>query len=402
MVFYPKSARPERPFPLRTLRVLTGFLVGGVIVTKPMRVVLLAAVAGLLVFSACEQKTTPPPKVAEKPVEAPKAPPPIAAPEPLADKECAAPIDPGPGVELKFGDRVGKTNGARLVFGDKDADGKLSIGVLGPINEDSGQNILALRQYVKFFAKAKVDAIIVDGDVGERADGIARVLKELAVAKVPVLVNIGNNERRGDFTDGVKAAAEAFPNVINLTQIRVVSFPELTLISLPGYHDPTYFKCQTSCQYLKSTLDEVVREAKAQTTPVLLIAHGPPRGKGDSALDFATGSGGNVGDEGIAKAIATANISFGVFANIKEAGGRAARDPDGTQLVKKGEPSPTLFLNPGPADATTPWDMNDGTKAVGMAAVFTLSEGKASWDEVRLKPLTAAEKAEAKKLSPAP
>jgi Icc-related predicted phosphoesterase len=357
---------------------------------------------GLLLLSAgCTEKTAP--KAVEKPdagVEVAKPlPPPVAAVEPRAAKECAAPIDPGPAQEIKFGERTGKLDGARLVFSDKDADGKLVLGVLGPLNEDSGENMLALRQYVKFFAKNKADAIVVTGDVGERAEGITRVLKELGATKLPVLVIIGNGECRADFTDGVRAAAEAFPNVINLTQVRMVAFPELALISLPGYHEPTYIKCATGCQYLKSTVEEVVREAKGQKSPVMIISHGPPHGTGPTALDFA---GSNVGDEQLTKAIIEAKISYGLFSNIKEAGGRATKDPEGTVLVKRGEPSPTLFLNPGPADATTPWDMNDGTKSMGMAAVVSLAEGQATWEELRLKPLTAAEKAEAKKLAPTP
>lgn len=352
----------------------------------------------------CTEKAKPVEKPAEKPVEkvdAGKPAGPAEVAEPRADKECAAPIDPGPGAELKFGERTGKIDGAHLIFSDKDDDGKLVLGVLGPINEDSGENIIALRQYVKYFTKAKADAIVVTGDVGERAAGIARVLKELGGTKLPVLVTIGNGECRADFTDGLKAASEAYPNIINLTQVRVVNFPELALISLPGYHEPTYIKCATGCQYLKSTVAELVREAKEQKTPVMLVSHGPPHGKGELALDYANG-GGNVGDEQITKAIADANIAFGVFSNIKEAGGRATKDPMGTQLVKKGEVSATLFLNPGPADATTPWPMNDGTNSVGIAALVTIAEGKASWDELRLKPFTAAEKAEAKKLAPTP
>jgi hypothetical protein len=51
---------------------------------------------------ACpDKKTETPPKPAEvKPVVV--APPPAVV-EPRADKECAAPIDPGPVTELKFG-----------------------------------------------------------------------------------------------------------------------------------------------------------------------------------------------------------------------------------------------------------------------------------------------------------
>ena len=357
-----------------------------------------AAVLGLsLALTACpEKKADPiPPKVEVKPPVV-VAPPPGA--EPRADKECAAPIDPGPVAEVKFGERVAKQTGARMVFSDKDADGALTFGVLGPVNEDSGLNMMALKKYVKFFQDEKADAIIVTGDVGELASGIGRVLEELGATKLPVFVIIGNRECRAEYTDGLLAAKAKNPNIVNLNEVRVVEFPELTLVSLPGYHDPNYINCRTGCQYVKSTVAEVVHAAKQSKVPVALIAHGPPHGNGNQALDFA-GAGGNVGDEAITKAIVEGNIAFGLFSNIKEAGGRATKDPDGTQLSKEGEPSKSLYLNPGPAD-TMGWDMNDSTKSVGMAATFTLKDGQGTFKMLRLKPPSAAEKAESKKFDP--
>lgn len=365
-----------------------------------MKSLRIAAMTAALGFAACTEKKVeapPAPKPVEtKPVAAPQ-PPPVA--EERAPKECAAPLDPGPTTDIKFGDRAAKLSGARLTFADKDADGTLTFGVLGPVNEDSGLNMLALKKYLKFFADEKADAIIVTGDVGEVAGGISRVLEELAASKLPVFVVIGNRECRAEFTDGFDAAKAKNANLINLNQVRVVEFPELTLVTLPGHHDPEYINCKTGCQYFKSTIAEVVTAAKEAKTPVALIAHGPPRGKGSLALDFV-GAGGNVGDEAITKAIGEAKIAFGLFSNIKEAGGRATSDADGTTLVKEGEASKSLFVNPGPADTTTGWELNDGTTAIGLAAVFKVKDGEGSYKLLRLKPPTAAEKAEAKKLEP--
>lgn len=360
-------------------------------------VVLVSALA----FTGCPEKKTEapkpppePPKVAVPAVLPAVAPPPTER----AEKECAAPIDPGPTTDIKIGERAAKLSGAHLAFTDKDADGELTLGVVGPVNEDSGENMLALKRYVKFFQDEKVDAIVVTGDVGDIAAGITRVLKELASAKVPVLVLAGNQECRAEFTDGVTTAQKDATNVVNMNAVRVVQFPELTLVSLPGYHDANYVKCSTGCRYFQTTVDEVVREAKESKVPVALVAHGPPHGSGNQALDFA-GAAGNVGDEAIAKAIAEAKISFAFASNIKEAGGRATSDAAGTTLVKEATASKSLFINPGPAD-TFGWEMNDGTKSVGMAAVFKLKGADAQWKSFRMKPLTAGEKAEAKKLAP--
>lgn len=347
----------------------------------------------------------------EKKAEPPPPPPPVAAPtpepvrppetpEPVAVKECAAPIDVVPPTELKVGDRTAKSTGYKLSFADKDADGTLRLAVLGPVNEDSGQNLINLRKYLKFFAEEKADAIVVTGDVGEVAVGITRVLTALAESKLPVLVVAGNRECRAEYTDGVAAAQKTASNVINMNQFRAVEFPEATLVSLPGYHDPNFITCATGCRYFKSTVDEVIRVAKESTSPVVLVAHGPPHGDGSQALDYAS-AGGNVGDEQINRAISEGKISFGVFSNIKEAGARATSDAAGTTMVKAEALSPSLYLNPGPADSVG-WEMNDGTKSVGLAAVVSLKDGQASYKLFRAKALTAAEKAEAKKLDPAP
>jgi Icc-related predicted phosphoesterase len=368
------------------------------------RVRCLVAAAGLLAWAGsigCDDKqqaTPSPSQPAAVAKPAPPPPPPLPIPEPRPAIECAAPIDPGPITELKIGKHTAMRSGARLTFSTKDAD-SLVLGVLGPINEDSGSNQVAIRKYLKFFADEKVDAILVTGDVGEVAEGITRVLSQLGRSGLPVFVVIGNRECRAEFTDGVAAARAVTPNIVSLNEVRVVEFPELTLVSVPGYHDPSYINCKTGCQYLKSTVDEAQKVAIAAKTPVALIAHGPPRGSGPQSLDFA-GNGGNVGDVALAKLIGDAKISFGFFSNIKEAGGRASKNADASELLKEGEDSPTLYLNPGPAD-TMGWDMNDGSKSVGMAAVFRLKGGVGHYKLLRLKPMTAAEKLEAKKLDPA-
>ncbi len=357
-----------------------------------------AFVLAASLFGCKENKPAEPaPKVATPVAEPPPPPKPPEVKEPQADKECAAPIDVVPAQEVEVAGRKATAAGYKLSFTDKDADGKLTLGILGPINEDSGANMLNLKKYVKFFADEKADAIVVTGDVGEISDGIARVLKALTDSKLPVLVIAGNRECRAEYTDGVNAAKKDAPNLVNMNQVRVVEFPEATLVSLPGYHDPNYINCATGCRYYKSTVDEVIRAAKEAKSPVVMVAHGPPHGEGSQALDYASG-GGNVGDEEVARAIRDGNIPFGVFSNIKEAGARAT-DLPGTTLVKQNTPAKALYLNPGPADGVG-WEMNDGSKSTGMAATLTIKGAEGSWKLYRAKPLTPAERAQAKTLEP--
>jgi hypothetical protein len=171
--------------------------------------------------------------VAEPGIAATSIAPSAAPPEPIparssprANKDCAAPVeppDPGePAKEIKIGNRSATLAGYRLVFRDPHPKGKLTLGVLGPINEDSGRNILGLKKYLKFFAQEGADAILIPGDSGETASAIARVLKVLAESKLPILVVIGNRECLADFKEGVALAQREFSNIINLNQVRAV------------------------------------------------------------------------------------------------------------------------------------------------------------------------------------
>lgn len=361
----------------------------------------LLSVLGLAVLSwGCpEKKAEPPPKPVE-PAKPTPPPQPLAEAQPHADKECAAPLDPGPAADVTIGTRAAKTSGSKMTFTDKDADGELKLGVLGPMNEDSGENMLALKKYLKFFADEKVDAIVFPGDVGEVADGIARVLKTAAMeAKVPVLAMIGNSECRAEYTDGVDLARKEAPNIVNLNSYRVLEFPEATLVSLPGYHDPNFMRCQTGCRYFKSTVDEVVQAAKSSKPPVVLIAHGPPHGSGNAALDFSSAGDINAGDTEVNRAIKEGGIPFGLFSNIKESGGRATAEPEASTQVKEGAWSKSLYLAAGPGD-TMKWSMNDGTTSFGMAQVVSIKDGQAAFKVLRAKQMTPAEKAEAGKLAP--
>jgi len=310
---------------------------------------------------------------------------------------CAGHLTAAAAQEVKVGDRAATSVGYKLTFKDAAPGGKLVLGVLGPINEDSGQNMYALKRYLQFFKEQGVHAVVVSGDIGEVAAGIERALTEVAAAGVPVLAVAGNRECGGDFKKGMARAQQTRSNLVNMHVFRAVEFKEATVVSLPGYHDPNFISCTTGCRYDKGTLDEVVKAAKESKAPVVLVSHGPPKGAGNKAVDYAV-NGGNVGDPEINKAIAAAGIAFGIFSNIKEAGARAT-DLEGTQLVPQDKPARALFLNPGPADSTR-WEMNDKTLAYGFAATLTISGKEASWKLFKSAKLTKEEKAEAKKLDP--
>ncbi len=94
---------------------------------------------------ACADKKETPKPPETKPVEVkPVVAKPAPATDPRVDKECGAAIDPGPVSEVTIAGRKAKLSGARLQFTDADADGTLTLGVVGPINEDSGENMVNL------------------------------------------------------------------------------------------------------------------------------------------------------------------------------------------------------------------------------------------------------------------
>jgi Icc-related predicted phosphoesterase len=356
----------------------------------------LSLLSAAVFLAGCKEKpaqTEAPPRQAT-PVAQPQQKPPA----PRVERECAAPIDLAPPQEVKIADRTATRTGYKLTFSEKGADGALVLGVLGPINEDTGQNIFALRKYLQFFKDEKVDGIVIGGDLGETEESITRVLNEVGQAGLPTFVMIGNRECRADYTNGVLAAQKTHPHIVNFNEVRAVEFPEATLVSLPGYHNDTYLHCKQGCLYLKSTVDEVVGVAREAKSPVVLVAHGPPKGEGSQALDWAT-SGGNIGDPEVNRAINDGNIRFGFFSNVKEAGARAVDAPEGNTLVAQGKPSKRLYLNPGPAD-TEGWKMNDETQSAGMASVFSIKDGEATWKLYRAKALTPAERHQAQALSP--
>src|SRR5687767_6687277 len=100
----------------------------------------------VMLWGCPEKKVEPPPKPPEPVKPAPPPQPPAEA-QPQADKECAASLDPGPATEVTIGTRKATSAGSKLSFADKDADGSLVLGILGPMNEDSGENMLALKKY---------------------------------------------------------------------------------------------------------------------------------------------------------------------------------------------------------------------------------------------------------------
>jgi len=219
---------------------------------------------------------------------------------------------------------------------------------------------------------------VVNGDSGDTTEAIEGVLRPLAKFGVPVLVNIGNREKKANFAEAMAAVSKESPNVFNLSRVREVDLGPVVLLSLPGYHDPRYLiGGKEGCLYHTGDLDRLKQAAAQAKGPVVLVSHGPPLGAGPGAIDRVQSPPGNVGDPNLNQLLKDGNIQFGVFANIIEAGG-IATTLNGERQIAPETYEPVLYLNAGAGD-TTPWSMNDGTQGRGMAETLSFQDGKAAY-----------------------
>lgn len=319
-----------------------------------------------------------------------------------SDPACIGPIWTGEPSTLTIGDRKYTRNGHELrIEGEAPEGAEVRIGVLANLNVANGENLFNVRRYLAEFEQAGVELIVVAGDSGDELDAIERNLRAVAEASVPVLAIAGNRERTRDFVAAVENVRKEKPNLLSGHEIRLLGLHGVDVVTLPGYHDPRYIHPEEGgCQYFLEDVKAVQTLASQAKNPVLLLAHGQPKGKTAQALDVIAPGGEHIGDSNLNEVILAAKIPFGIFANVKEAGGKALADLEGNRIVPQGEWSETLYLNPGAADSLE-WTMNDGTPAHGMAAILHVKEGKASYRIYRAPKLTEAEREEAAKLAPA-
>jgi Icc-related predicted phosphoesterase len=333
--------------------------------------------SAVLAVSAC------PSKPVEAPAPAP-APAPVQAPKPVSNPLCVG--KPADGPEEKF-DIAGKTfvrKGSTLTQEGVDADDEFVIGQVSDIKDHTPENAANLKAAFEWMKAEKVDAIALTGDLGESAESVQRVVEDAAATGLPVLAIVGNRECAADFDNGVKAAQVKFKNVINLNQVRVVNFDDLSIVSMPGYFNKSYIHCADGCEYTADDVKSLPEVAKATTAPVrLLISHGPPLQSGPLAIDRIH-EGANVGDPALSEVMKGGLFAFGIFGNIQEAGGYAT-NLAGDVRVAPETYADSLYLNPGPIDSVR-WVMLDSSESVGMAGIVHVKGKQAQYKIKRLKP----------------
>ena len=253
--------------------------------------------------------------------------------------------------------------------------GKLVIGVLGAVKDAEPDTKKNLQKAKKAFSKAKVNLIVLNGDVAESAEinDVSKMLAEIFI-DVPVLVHAGNVEWMSSFSEAFFTLQAKQPNFFNGNVLRDVDLGGVHILTLPGWSNRRFVKqggCHYSAEHV-AELDKLAAEIHGRGELVILSAHGPPRGEGKKALDYAFDVG-NVGDEALAALLHKGTVRFGLFSHILEAGGRATADP------KKHKPLPkpmftmrkSLFINAGSASSFS-WLMHSGARSRGMAAIVTV------------------------------
>lgn len=292
--------------------------------------------------------------------------------------EQASPVEP---VEMEMGGRRYRWSGPSLKLVSGDPDGVLTLGVLGAVKDFSEDTRAALANYLKRFVAQKADAILLLGDIASSEYELTQVLLLCSRTGLPVLAVIGNTESRAAFNRAVLTTLKARSNVVNLNFVRKVDLGPAVLISLPGYRDRRFVHTNAGCIYGKREIRQTAALVRGASKPVVLVAHGPPKGAGKRALDFAAGAG-NVGDPLLDELIEQERVPFGLFSHILEAGG-VARNRAG-KPVQPGTRTKSLFLNAGSANPLR-WTLNTGKVSCGLAAVVQIRGKAASYSWIRRK-----------------
>ena len=258
---------------------------------------------------------------------------------------------------------------------------KPTLGLLSGIKDLEPETKAMVDTFLAAFEKADVDAIVIGGDTSSEPEGLDQILEYLGKAtNRPLLIIAGNMERGAALNYAILKQRKAGAlHLLNLDVIRRYDGDGVDLIGLGGYHDKAYLHLAGGCIYKDKDVDALERAAAAADDAVVLLSHGPPRQKGQQALDYVPGAD-NVGDPRLAALLQKAKISFGIHGHILEAGARGT-DVGGKPLPPK-KLHPALFVDQGTANPL-PWKLNDGTTAYGLAALLTVDGKKASYEVLR-------------------
>ena len=264
---------------------------------------------------------------------------------PVAAVDASAPAATGTCASLRDG-AVARRSGFA-------AGPRVAIGVIADPREARPETLASLRRVAELFRERQVDAVAALGGLGDDAEGIAKVVTALAAAHAPIFALPGDREPEEAFHEGLDRARADGLDVIDLQRVRVIVGDGLTIAALPGYPHHSYLVDGT-CRFVAAdviALGELVDNLpKLADHPTLLLAHTPPRGDGEGAIDWVAGA--NLGDPSVAALVAAGRFTAGAFAHFDEDGGRATDGVGfGAHPVAERAWATRLFVNAGSIDA---------------------------------------------------
>ncbi|MGB0591672.1 MAG: metallophosphoesterase [Myxococcota bacterium] len=283
--------------------------------------------------------------------------------------DCAGRLDTlEPPFEFSVGKDAGRIFGHRMevTLGRSDTPKSIRIGVLSGPKDTSEATQENLEFFLDWFGKQRVDVVVVNGDVGYTPEEFEETMTLLGKSGYITVVSAGNADMNVPFNRAARDVSAVYPNLVNGNLVRLVDVGPVSLLVLPGYHDAMFVSPGDGCQYYREDLDDHATLAKRGKGKPVLVAHGPPRGMNEDALDFAFDAG-NVGDTALNRFIDEQGVHLGIFGHILEAGGRAVNPATG-RAARAGKWSKELWINAG-CSTSLVTQLHDGTKHGGMAAV---------------------------------
>ncbi|MAO83842.1 MAG: hypothetical protein CMH50_08185 [Myxococcales bacterium] len=281
--------------------------------------------------------------------------------------------------EVKFGKYTYTVNGSHwTVNGPLATKGKIVAGVLSALKDPSDGTQKHVEIFAGWFRKQRVDLVIANGDLALNEFDLEAVMEIIGknFKKIPVLMLPGNSESRTSFNRTVTQMAKKYPNFINGAMVRRLDWNKHTFWTLPGYHDKRFFGTGSACKYKEDHTLELSRKIDEEPKRNhILVAHGPPKAKGNIGLDRIM-DGTHVGDQKVTDLIQGSKIKWGIFGHILESGGTVA-----TNFMKRkaaaSQKLSSLYFNAGSA-CNFPMSLRGGKDIRGMAAVTRIGFKKSS------------------------
>jgi hypothetical protein len=287
---------------------------------------------------------------------------------------CALMADPNhPRANVTVGGRSYKRKGFTLRANWNRTEKRFALGVVADANEPLAPTLENLRFFADRFKHAGVRAVLTLGGMGRTRAQIIKALDALAGRGLVLLALPGHREDIRAYRKAIAALRSRGRAIIDLAEIRMLLWPEVSLLSVPGHHRHQVVHAGWwGCGFTGRDVAALSLHARGAPKPLLLATHTPTRMTGPYALDLAVG-GVHVGSTPLLRLARTHAISIAVMAHVHEAG-PAGTDRLGQRPVAPSTWTTELYLSPGSADAMVHRAAR-GASSRGTAAILEIQRG---------------------------